>query len=159
MPVAAHNPLPMAAKTSVIIVTYHTGASLRLAVESTLAQAALKELVIVDNGNPEEMLVWLKDLAAKNKKVTLLTGHGNIGFGRACNLGAENVSGEFILLLNPDSMLPEKALEALQKVMEENLEAWAAGAHILNVAAVACLRPASPSVRAYISTACLAGSV
>ncbi len=122
----------MVAKTSVVMVTYQTGASLRLAVESVLSQAALKELIIVDNGNPEETRHWLKSLSESSKKVNLLTGHGNIGFGRGCNLGAEQAKGEFILLLNPDSILPENALDTLQKVMDENPDAWAAGAHLLN---------------------------
>lgn len=122
----------MAARTSVIIVTYQTGAALRLAVESALAQPALKELILVDNGNPEETLTWLKGIAEKNKKVTLLTGHGNIGFGRACNLGAAQASGEYLLLLNPDSMLPEKAIDTMQKALEDRPDVWAAGAHLLN---------------------------
>jgi N-acetylglucosaminyl-diphospho-decaprenol L-rhamnosyltransferase len=122
----------MVAKTSVVIVTYHTGASLRLAVESTLAQAALKELVIVDNGNPEESLAWLRGVAEANKKVTLLTGHGNIGFGAACNLGAAQCSGEFILLLNPDSLLPENALRDMQDALANKPEFWAAGGQMVN---------------------------
>ena len=122
----------MVAKTSVVIVTYHTGASLRLAVESTLEQASLKELVIVDNGNPEESLSWLRSVAAANKKVTLMTGHGNLGFGKACNMGVQNCSGEFILLLNPDGILPEKVLDAMQGVMEKNPDVWAAGGQLLN---------------------------
>lgn len=122
----------MVAKTSVVIVTYHTGASLRLAVESSLAQPELKELVIVDNGNPEETLAWLRSVAEKNKKVTLLTGHGNIGFGKACNMGVANCSGEFVLLLNPDSILPEKALADMQYEMNAHPDFWAAGAHMLN---------------------------
>ncbi len=122
----------MAAKTSVVMVTYQTGASLRLAVESVLAQAALKELVVVDNGNPEETLSWLRSVAEANKKVTLLTGHGNIGFGAACNKGAAQLSGEFILLLNPDSILPEKALSDMQEALEKHPDFWAAGAHVLN---------------------------
>lgn len=123
----------MVANTSVIIVTYQTGASLKLAVESALRhQAGLKELIIVDNGNPEEMLGWLRGMAEKHKKISLLTGHGNIGFGAACNKGVAQASGEYILLLNPDTMLAENTLEQMHAALVANPDAWAAGGQLLN---------------------------
>ena len=94
---------------SVIIVSYYTGASLWLAIESALAQAECKEVILVNNGNLAGEQKKLLELSAQNPKIKLLTGHGNIGFGKACNLGVANASSEFVLLLNPDSFLPENA--------------------------------------------------
>lgn len=122
----------MVANVSVIMVTFQTGASLRLAIESVLAQTGLKELVLVDNGNPDETLHYLRELAENDKKVTLMTGHGNVGFARGCNLGADVAKGEYLLLLNPDCILKENTFRPLIEVLQTHEDAWAVGGHLLN---------------------------
>ncbi len=122
----------MVANVSVIMVTFQTGASLRLAIDSVLLQSGLKELILVDNGNPEDALSYMRDLADSNKKVKLLTGHGNVGFARGCNLGAEHADGEYILLLNPDCILQKNSFKPLIKALQNHDEAFAAGACLLN---------------------------
>jgi len=94
---------------SVIIVSYYTGVSLWLAIDSALAQLECAEVILVNNGNFAGEQKKLQELAAQNPKVKLLSGQGNIGFGKACNLGVANASSEFVLLLNPDSVLRENA--------------------------------------------------
>ncbi|HAX91273.1 MAG TPA: hypothetical protein DCY07_03570, partial [Rhodospirillaceae bacterium] len=48
--------------------------------------------------------------------VRLLTGHGNIGFARGCNLGARMAQGDRILFLHPDRLLPSDTVAYLYKV-------------------------------------------
>ena len=114
----------MVADVSVVMVTYQTGSALPLAVEKVLAQKELKELILVDNGNPEEVLGWMRELEKANKKVSLLTGHGNVGFAKGSNLGTKQATGEFLLLLNPDLLLPENALVESKKVLASHEAAW-----------------------------------
>jgi len=94
---------------SIIIVTYYTGDALRLAVKSSLNQPECKELIIVDNGNPPAISAYFEQLRASDARVKILSGQGNIGFAKACNLGAKNASGDYLLMLNPDTMLPQDA--------------------------------------------------
>ncbi len=99
--------------TSVIMVSYHTGPVLFRAIDAALASAAEVELCLVDNGNPPEVVAKLQALAAREPRIHFITGHGNVGFSRGCNLGARAAEGQWLLFLNPDSLLPSDAIEKL----------------------------------------------
>jgi N-acetylglucosaminyl-diphospho-decaprenol L-rhamnosyltransferase len=116
---------------SVILVSYHTGPALWFSLASVLGQAELLEVVIVDNGNPLWVRERLQRLAARDARVTLLSGHGNVGFASACNLGAAQAKGAFLLLLNPDCVLPEGALTRTREALESHPNAWLAGCHLV----------------------------
>ena len=122
----------MVTTVSVVMTTYQTGEVLKYAADSVLEQKNLAELIIVDNGNPEAMMSWLRDLDKAQKKVKLLTGHGNVGFAKACNLGAKEAAGDIILFLNPDGLLPKDSLKKFAKELDGNEEAWAAGPRLRN---------------------------
>ena len=118
----------MGMSCSIVMVSYRTGAALRHAVQRALAQEGLAELVLVDNGNPPETLSALP----QDARLKIITGQGNIGFARGCNMGAGAATGEYILLLNPDCLLPEGALARGMQALAEHPEAWAAGCLLLN---------------------------
>ena len=46
----------------------------------------------------------------------------NLGFGRANNLGYARTSGEFVLFLNPDTVVNAAALEHCLARLEEDVE-------------------------------------
>jgi len=106
-------PTPPAGRPAcaVVIVSYHTGPCLMDCIRSVLGEASAREIVVVDNGNPAEAVAELEALAAAEERVKLLTGHGNVGFGRACNMGAAKTSSPYLLLLNPDSVLKPGTLD------------------------------------------------
>src|SRR5690349_6096519 len=107
------------ASCSVVMVSYHTGEVLFAAIGSVLSQPHLAELIIVDNGNPLPTIERLHKLVASDSRVKLLTGGGNVGFGRGNNTGAKLATGDFILLLNPDCILPPDALSNIMLAFEE----------------------------------------
>ncbi|MCF8069619.1 MAG: glycosyltransferase family 2 protein [Desulfobacterales bacterium] len=92
---------------SVVLVSFHTGPVLFKAVSSVLNQSEICQVILVDNGNPDTALNELSQCFASDTRFELLTGHGNIGFAGGCNLGVESVKGEFLLLLNPDCIIPD----------------------------------------------------
>jgi GT2 family glycosyltransferase len=96
------------------MVSFHTGAVLFQAVESVLGQTSDVELCLVDNGNPPEVVERLQKLAAAEPRIKFITGHGNVGFSRGCNMGARAATGDGLLFLNPDSVLPLDAVQKLQ---------------------------------------------
>lgn len=100
--------------TSIIMVSYHTGPVLFEAIAGVLAQTAPVELCLVDNGNPPDIVTKLNGLAASDSRIRVITGHGNIGFSRACNVGARMANGSHFLFLNPDSKLLPDAVQKLQ---------------------------------------------
>lgn len=100
---------------SVIMVSYHTGAVLFHAIARVLSQAGLAELIVVDNGNPPEVLERLRAMP----QVKLITGHGNAGFAKGCNLGARHAAAEYVLLLNPDCLPQENAIAQLTAALAQ----------------------------------------
>lgn len=67
-------------------------------------------LYLVDNGGLPDVRTALDTLRAHNVSSTILTGHGNIGYGRGHNLAIERVVSSFHLVLNPDIDLDLDAL-------------------------------------------------
>lgn len=94
-----------ASTCSVVIVSYRTGPVLIESVQAALDQEAVDGVVLVDNGNSAETRRRIDSLAAANPRLTVIRGHGNVGFARACNLGAKAATGTHLLLLNPDCVL------------------------------------------------------
>ncbi len=120
------------ASCSVVMVSYHTGPVLFVSVNSALRQPQLAELIIVDNGNPPDVLARLQQIALSEPRLKILSGHGNIGFSAACNLGAKQVTAEFLLLLNPDCLLPPNALTDMMDAFDEVAGAMLAGCWLQN---------------------------
>lgn len=94
--------------TSVIIVSYHTGPALWVCLYRVLQMKGLHEVIIVNNGNEVNAELHLRKLEKKHAPVKLLSGHGNVGFATGCNLGVQQATGDYVLLLNPDAVLMEQ---------------------------------------------------
>lgn len=79
-----------------------------------LASAAL---VIVDNGPGTTWTSQLETLSAGWPRhvgpSVVLTGHGNVGYGRGHNLAIVSSEAEWHLILNPDAVLDREALRVL----------------------------------------------
>jgi N-acetylglucosaminyl-diphospho-decaprenol L-rhamnosyltransferase len=91
---------------SVIIVNYRVKRFLELCLHSV--QKALRgidaEVIVVDNDSGDDSVVFLRPLFPA---VTFIANTDNIGFARANNQALEQARGEYILFLNPDTILPE----------------------------------------------------
>ncbi|EWY41349.1 glycosyl transferase family 2 [Skermanella stibiiresistens SB22] len=117
---------------TVVMVSYHTGPVLEDAIAAVLAQDIAIELILVDNGNPAPVTAGLVARCAEDPRIKLATGHGNIGFAAACNLGAKDAQGDFLLLLNPDCVLDHGALADLIRLIPKTAHPWVAGCRIVN---------------------------
>ena len=114
------------------MVSYHTGPVLYAAVKSALMQQQLAELIVVDNGNPPAVLTRLQQMALGDPRLVIMTGGGNVGFAKGCNAGAARATGDFILLLNPDCLLPPEALADMMAAFGEMPDAMLAGCWLMN---------------------------
>ena len=123
-----------ASDVSVIMVSYRTGPVLSAAIESVLApdQEGVIELILIDNGNPPEVTAELARRAETEPRLTLVSGHGNVGFARGCNIGAGRASARHLLLLNPDCRLGPGAVPALLAETTVLGDNWMLGCRVLN---------------------------
>ena len=119
---------------SVVMVSYRTGEVLWAAIEAVLSpdQEGITELILVDNGNPLAVAAELARRAEREPRLVLVTGHGNIGFARGCNLGAGRARGRHLLLLNPDCRLAPGAIPALLSEAAALGDDWMLGCRVRN---------------------------
>lgn len=119
---------------SVVIVTYFTGPLLWRSLHSVLNQDGVKDVIVVDNGNWPATIANLIDMAALDPRLKVITGHGNVGFAAACNLGAASAEGKEILLLNPDAVMPTGAITALRDAGYKSADdvPWMIGGRLMN---------------------------
>jgi len=95
---------------SLIIVTYKTGSVLRECLDAAGRAEGVGDIVIVDNGNPAGDTQIIDAFAAQNSYVRVLRGQGNVGFAKACNLGAAKTQGDPLVFVNPDVVLNADAI-------------------------------------------------
>jgi len=117
---------------SAVLVSYHTGNILFHAVSSALHQSKICQVIVVDNGNSESDLNELSRRFGSDPRFMLLTGHGNIGFARGCNLGVKHATGEILMLLNPDCVVPGNGITALLKAASGIEGDWMLSPRLVN---------------------------
>ena len=108
---------------SVSVVTYapdlavlrHTLQSLSKSLDLARAAGSLTEadVAVIDNGPAAEWTERLAELASRFN-ARLISGHGNVGYGRGHNIALLASTADFHLVLNPDVIVDEHAInEAL----------------------------------------------
>jgi GT2 family glycosyltransferase len=123
---------PVRPRLSVVMVVYKTGEALADSIRHVLGEPLVDEFVIIDNGSPESEAEMLRDLGRGEPRVVLQQGHGNIGFARGANLGAETARGDYIVFLNPDANLQPGCIAALVKAFDGQPVPTVVGARVLN---------------------------
>lgn len=123
---------PIRPRVSVVMVVYQTGEALIKSIEHVLAEPLVDEFVIIDNGSPPAEAERLRALGRSEARVVLQQGHGNVGFARGANMGAETARGEYIVFLNPDANLQDGCIEALVSAFEGQPVPTVVGARVMN---------------------------
>jgi GT2 family glycosyltransferase len=116
---------------SIIIVNYKSAHHVINCIESIYKETYRYsfEIIVVDNyseDNSKELI-----LSKFQNIVWLETGY-NAGFARANNVGIRNAKGNFILLLNADTIVLENALDKTIGLIKESPEIVACGVQLLN---------------------------
>ncbi|EEG32209.1 glycosyltransferase, group 2 family protein [[Clostridium] methylpentosum DSM 5476] len=93
---------------SVVIINHNTRELTHQTVQAVLetTHRIQYEIIIVDNSTDPQQQYELS-----HEKVFILSGVENKGFGNACNLGVQRSCGRYILFLNSDTVVGERALD------------------------------------------------
>jgi hypothetical protein len=116
---------------SIVIVNYNTEKLLRSCLESVYAGAngTPLDIWVVDNNSRDSSLAMLKSLFPM---VRVIQNPSNVGFSRANNVVISQSRSDYILLLNPDTLIIGDAIERVVKFMKEHPEVGIAGCKVLN---------------------------
>ena len=103
----------MANQFTIIIVSYFNSDEIFDTIRSALSQNEVAKIIIVNNGNSKEICTKLEEIENKNPQIKIINSNDNLGFGRACNLGAREIKSGYLIFLNPDAILDDDALNNL----------------------------------------------
>jgi GT2 family glycosyltransferase len=111
-------------KLSIIIVSFNTSELTCQAIKSAWHSAqvsplleGITEIIVVDNNSSDNSVTAIKALKIKNLK--LIENQENIGFSRANNQGIVLSKGQYVLLLNSDTICEEASLSELISLIDE----------------------------------------
>lgn len=112
-------------KLDVIVVNYNAGETLRLCVESILASKGVSvRCIVVDNASVDGSADFCQQYASD--ALVLLRNTQNLGFSCAVNQGVALSDGAWLMLLNPDVIVPADSLCQLLNVAQSAAERVAA---------------------------------
>lgn len=118
---------------SVIIVNYNVKEFLRGALKSVFRSLEVGglsgEVIVVDNNSTDESVAMLR---AEFPEVILFDSPTNLGFGKANNLALRHAKGDYLLLLNPDTIVGEDTLRKMVDFMRAHPETGMSGCKLLN---------------------------
>ena len=96
---------------SIIIVNYKSWEHLSICLDSIQNQKKINpEIIVLDNNSNDSKIDNYK---SKYNYVKWIENPKNYGFSRACNIGASNATGKWLLFLNPDTKIPNNCLDVL----------------------------------------------
>jgi GT2 family glycosyltransferase len=118
-------------KLSVIIVNFNNDRVLRGCLESL--PAALEgldaEIILSDNGSVDGSVDWVRQ---NFPQVRIVENGANLGFAEANNRAFPMAQGDYILLLNPDTIVQNDAFRPMMELLDSRPQAGAVGCKLLN---------------------------
>ena len=118
-------------KLSVVIVSYNVRDYLENCLQSVsrALEGIEGEVFVVDNHSDDDSVETVR---AQYPWVRLIENQENMGFSRANNIAIREARGEYVLLLNPDTIVEEATLREVLRFMEEHPKAGGAGVMMHN---------------------------
>jgi len=121
-------------KLSIVLLNYQGNPVVYQCLESIFNSSYSNyELVFVDNNSDDSSYEECVKLIGRRENVKIIRNTSNLGFTRGFDIGVKNSVGEYVLLLNNDTVLYYDALSELVKFMDENPNVGLAEGRIENI--------------------------
>lgn len=101
-------------EVGVVVVTWNSAATIGACLGSIPSDVPV---VVVDNASRDQTVKRVRESHPEAQIVAL---DRNLGFGAACNVGAERLGSCDVLLLNPDAMLAQGAIDQLAAILAQD---------------------------------------
>lgn len=118
-------------KLSVIILNYNVRYFLELCLKSLEAAIADidAEIIVIDNNSEDDSCAMVKQLFPR---VTLIENIENFGFSKGNNIGVAQAKGEYLCILNPDTVVTEDTFTRFLKFCNGKDKLGAVGCKLIN---------------------------
>jgi GT2 family glycosyltransferase len=118
-------------KLSIVVLCWNDrkviGDCLRSICEETHVESY--EIIVSDNGSIDGCKEFIRD---NFPKVQVIENGRNLRFAKANNVGIRASSGEYVLILNPDTIIHDGCLDSMVAYADEHPEIGAFGCRVLN---------------------------
>lgn len=106
-------------KLSVVILNYNVKYFIDLCLQSVVAATKNidAEIIVVDNASIDGSVLWIK---SQFPQVKLIENKENLGFPKGNNIGVSHAKGEYICILNPDTIVGENTFYDALLFMGQN---------------------------------------
>jgi len=106
----------------IVIVNWNSGNQLKECIKSIqsaeFTNCVLNKVIIVDNDSKDNSIELVREL--NFDKLEIIQNKENLGFGKACNIGAKLAQEDFILFLNPDTKVYKDTFQKLFNIIKNN---------------------------------------
>lgn len=118
-------------KLSIVIVNYNVAYFLEHCLYSVrnACKRIDAEVFVVDNNSVDNSISMLKE---KFPDVILIANKDNVGFSKANNQAIRQAKGEYVLILNPDTVVEEDTFEKCIEFMDSHPECGALGVKMID---------------------------
>lgn len=109
---------------SCIIVTFKSEDTIAECLTSLVDTVSdiLHEIIVIDNDSGDRTVDAVSGMAESHPRIKLIVNRSNLGFARAVNQGLAAGSGDYFLILNPDTVLHDNSLQTMLTFLRENNE-------------------------------------
>lgn len=107
-------------KVSIIVVTYHNLELTHLCIESIFQNTTYPdyEVIIIDNASSDGTRNFLRYLARTRPAVKIILNDDNLGFAAANNQGLRMAQGDYLVLLNNDTVVPKGWIDPMLRHLD-----------------------------------------
>jgi N-acetylglucosaminyl-diphospho-decaprenol L-rhamnosyltransferase len=109
----------MKADVAIVIVSYNSQDHIGACLESVFAQrkSVTQQVIVVDNDSRDGTVNFIRE---NFPEVELVLPGTNLGFAKGVNLGVKHSNAEFVLLLNPDTIILDHAVDVIVEFARKN---------------------------------------
>ena len=119
---------------SILIVNYNTKDLTYTCIKSVIDSAAKVkyEIIVVDNGSKDNSFSTFEKLQKLTPNLILIRNKENLGYAKANNQGIRKAKGDYILLLNSDTLVKKHTLDRLVDFARKTDDAGVVGTRLIN---------------------------
>lgn len=114
-------------RVSVVVVTYRSSTEIPGCVDSLLKQPVPVEVFLVDNASPDSSPEIIADYASRFDNVHAILNKENLGLAAANNCALGRCQGDYVLILNPDTLVRDDTLQRMVNFLDQNLDVGIVG--------------------------------
>lgn len=118
-------------KLSVVIISYNSAGFLRFCLRSLFSALAgiQHEVILVDNNSSDKSIVLVQK---EFPSVMIIGNKENLGYAKANNQGIQRAIGEYILLLNPDTVIEPQSISKMIRYADTHQNIGILGCRVTN---------------------------